>query len=677
MGNFWMRMPLALRLFVVFGVFMVLITLLSVSFQTRFYTGARIDNLRDNEIPLQLEKLAAKISLQIEPSIQASRILANDPAVHEWLRQVDSPAKQRALQEKLRSLSSGIAMDTLFLAVSSELDKNYYQYNPGHFDYRRMRQDNPDDAWYYAFVNGGADYELHLDTNAFSGARQLLFINYRSVVEDQPGMPLLVAGAALDLTEMGELISQYRIGERGFVSLVTGQGEVQIGADGSVLQELKKAGTFGELLNQEGRQLIELEHGGQRYFVSSIWMDSLKRFLIVEIPESQLTAPIRKQTLTAIGFSGLLLALSLLLIYPLSRSLTRPLRQVQEQLVAITHSLDLSRSIRVRDQAETGRLAFEVNQLLGRMSGAIQGILQSSNQLNSSANKLAYTAGLVHKNTGLQEQVSQSMAAAIEQMSSSVAEITSTMEELSASSTQIADHSQSVVDVASHTLESSQKGADAMQDLQQRMAVIHSDYEQSLKDILDLGNQSKEISKVMDLINTLADQTRLIAFNAALEASSAGEAGKRFSVVAGEIRRLADSVSDSTRSIEERIQTIQGSISRLVITSEKAVNSVQSGMDVSANTARELNELVKAASRTSNAAQQISLSTKQQKTASSQVVIALRDIANASSSNAQSVRNITDISEELLAMSGALNELVKEFTLTDDNRDEEQGTEGH
>ncbi|MCK9238350.1 MAG: methyl-accepting chemotaxis protein, partial [Thiopseudomonas sp.] len=529
---------------------------------------------------------------------------------------------------------------------------------------RRIRKDNPDDAWYFAFVNSQAEYELHLDTNAFSGTQLKIFINYRSKRMNKQGAPILVAGVALDMQALSELISQYRVGENGFVSLVTQEGNIEISAADSILNELKKTNSFPQLLNKAEESVFELELGGESYFVSSIWIDSLKRFLILELPRKQLTQPIQQQTMTAIGISLLLLVIALLLIYPLSRRLTRPLRFVQAQLSAITKSLDLSKRIEINDQAEIGNLADEVNKLLGRMSGAIEEILTSSNRLNNSASQLAYTAGLVHKNTGVHEQVNQSMAAAIEQMSSSVAEITSTMEELSASSTQIADHSQSVVDVANDTLSSSQKGAQAMQGLQQRMAVIQADYEQSLQDILDLGNQSKEISKVMELINTLAGQTKLIAFNAALEASSAGESGKRFSVVAGEIRRLADSVSESTRSIEERIQTIQGSISRLVITSEKAVNSVQAGMDVSASTAQELNELVRAASRTSNAAQQISLSTKQQKTASSQVVIALRDIANASTNNAESVRNITDISEELLSMANTLNALVNEFTLT-------------
>ena len=329
--------------------------------------------------------------------------------------------------------------------------------------------------------------------------------------------------------------------------------------------------------------------------------------------------------------------------------------------------MDLSKRLTTDDQAELGELAAQTNSLLERLSLAISGVQGSSTRLTHTVLKLADTAGLVGRNTDTQQQVSQTMAAAVEQMSSSVAEITSTMEELSASSTQIADHSQAVVDVANLTLESSRKGAGAMNTLQSRMAEIHSDSENSLREIMQLGSKSKEISKVMDLINTVADQTKLIAFNAALEASSAGESGKRFSVVASEIRRLADSVTDSTHEIEDRIQEIQDSISRLVITSEKGASSIQMGMQVSQETANDLNALVQAASKTSSAAQQISMSTGQQKIASNQVVVALRDIANASTHNAQSVRKITEISEDMIQMSAEMSDLVSEFKTSDES----------
>ncbi|MBT2773274.1 methyl-accepting chemotaxis protein, partial [Halomonas sp. ISL-60] len=232
----------------------------------------------------------------------------------------------------------------------------------------------------------------------------------------------------------------------------------------------------------------------------------------------------------------------------------------------------------------------------------------------------------------------------------------------------IADHSQSVVDVANQTLERSRKGSAAMQLLQSKMQDIRSDSEQSLTEIMTLGAKSKQINKVMELINTLAAQTKLIAFNAALEASSAGESGRRFSVVASEIRRLADSVTDSTQEIEAHTDDIQTAINRLVVASEKGASSIEQGVEASISTAQDLEALLKAASQTSSAAQQISLSTQQQKTASSQVVMALRDIDTASSRNAHSVRSITDISQDMVHMSAELNALVQEFTLTNKNR---------
>ena len=396
-------------------------------------------------------------------------------------------------------------------------------------------------------------------------------------------------------------------------------------------------------------------------FVGVIWLEDLQRYLVVEVPLSEFMNPIIKQLYFSLLVGGLLLLVSLVFFYPLATSLSRPLVHFQQELSVITHTLDLSKRLTTSDKAELGDLADKTNSLLERLEWAISGVLGSSKTLTATAGRLAKTAGLVGRNTNKQQEVSQSMAAAVEQMSSSVAEITSTMEELSASSTQIADHSQSVVDVANLALDSSKKGAEAMQHLQLRMADIHQDSASSLQEIMQLGSKSKEISKVMDLINTLADQTKLIAFNAALEASSAGESGKRFSVVASEIRRLADSVTDSTHEIEDRIQEIQDSINRLVITSEKGAGSIQLGMQVSSETAQDLNALVKAASRTSNAAQQISLSTKQQKIASNQVVVALHDIANASSHNAQSVRNITGVSEAMIEMANDLSDLVKAF----------------
>lgn len=428
--------------------------------------------------------------------------------------------------------------------------------------------------------------------------------------------------------------------------------------------ETLKQNTLAVMLPEfeiDGSALQYVYFNGKQWLATSVQVESTgwRFLLLVDALEVQSA---RAELMYQLGLLAVAVLLGGgLLILWLVRALTRPIEHFQQQLKYISNTLDLSRRLETTDQAELGELAAQTNSLLQRLSFALNGVLRSSNRLTETASHLAYTAGVVSRNTGKQQAVSQSMATAVEQMSSSVAEITSTMQELSASSTQIADHSQSVVEVANLTLESSKKGSGAMQTLQLRMTDIHADSENSLREIVQLGSKSKEISKVMDLINALADQTKLIAFNAALEASSAGESGKRFSVVASEIRRLADNVTDSTHEIEERIEEIQDSISRLVITSEKGASSIQSGMQVSLETAHDLNALVQAATKTSSAAQQISLSTRQQKTASNQVVIALRDIANASTHNAQSVRTISEISEDMLHMSDELSQLVREF----------------
>ncbi|MBF0296881.1 MAG: methyl-accepting chemotaxis protein [Magnetococcales bacterium] len=254
-------------------------------------------------------------------------------------------------------------------------------------------------------------------------------------------------------------------------------------------------------------------------------------------------------------------------------------------------------------------------------------------------------------------------AATSSELSASVAEITSTMEELSASSTQIAEQARSVADIAKLTLDDSRKGSEAMETVLGRMRDIQADKQDSLHEILDLGAKSKQISKVMEIINAVADQTRLIAFNAALEASSAGETGRRFSVVAGEIRRLADNVTDSTNTIEARINEIQDSIHRLVLTSEKGAVGIVAGTTASANTSERLGEIVQAASQASTAAQQISLSTQQQQIASSQVVTALREIVTATSHTAHSISRISRVSQEMLSLSTRMEDLVGQFKL--------------
>lgn len=267
--------------------------------------------------------------------------------------------------------------------------------------------------------------------------------------------------------------------------------------------------------------------------------------------------------------------------------------------------------------------------------------------------------------------VSQYAAVASEE-SASISEITSTTEELSASSTQIADHARAVVDTAQKTWEDTKKGATSIESMIMKMSEIHGNSQKSAAEIVDLGRKSKEITKVMEIINSIADHTKLLAFNAALEASSAGEAGKRFGVVAAEIRRLADSVTESTSEIETKISEIQEAVNNLTVASEKSSQGIEQGMEYSFQAASLLSEIVDAAHTTMDSAKQISLSTQQQKTANSQVVIALREIMQGTITTATSVEALGAISGELAHVSQDLEQILRKLGYKSDETGQER-----
>jgi methyl-accepting chemotaxis protein len=297
---------------------------------------------------------------------------------------------------------------------------------------------------------------------------------------------------------------------------------------------------------------------------------------------------------------------------------------------------------------------------IGHLAAAAQ---EMRRQLHDIAAKVLGNAEAVHRAATEITGAVENQAATSSEMSASVAEITSTMEELSASSSQIAEHAKSVVDTANQTWNSSKEGTRAMGMVLQKMEEIRNDNQDSMNSIMELGHKSKEITKVMEIINAVADQTKLIAFNAALEASSAGDAGRRFGVVAAEIRRLADSVTESTTEVELKINEIQELISRLVVTSEKGAGGVEDGIRESVTTSERLVELEGAARKTTNAAQQISLSTQQQQTASNQVVVALREIVTASSNTAGAISKLSAVSKSMVNFSAELGQMTSRFKL--------------
>ena len=351
----------------------------------------------------------------------------------------------------------------------------------------------------------------------------------------------------------------------------------------------------------------------------------------------------------------LIIALVLIFIFiaasAFGENLTRPLLKVVSKAKAIARGDLRQEKLNYQSEDEIGVLANTFDSMVEQLQNNIHSISDTSLTLNSSSTQIS---------TAVNEQ--SSIAA---EQSASLTQITATLEELSQSSSQIAANSNSVVEISSDALGLSQKGAESIETLKEKMDGILENNKINIKDIINLGKKSKEIGTVMGIINNIADQTKLIAFNAAIEASGAGEAGKRFGVVAVEIRRLADNVMESTNEIHNKIEEIQQAINRLVVLAEKGSKGIEEGANLATKTITELGTLVQGAKSTNDEAKQISISTQQQMTATTQVLSALKEIQTGIHQSSVSMKQTQTITNSLADTSKDLKRLMNEFKINE------------
>ncbi|MBN1192443.1 MAG: methyl-accepting chemotaxis protein [Coriobacteriia bacterium] len=240
------------------------------------------------------------------------------------------------------------------------------------------------------------------------------------------------------------------------------------------------------------------------------------------------------------------------------------------------------------------------------------------------------------------------------QQAASVSETSATLEELAQTSSQIADNSEAVVRIAESTLGSAEEGMSSVAATAAGIEEIRETTMQSSDRILALGERSQEIGRVLSIIDEIAEQTKILALNAAIEAARAGDAGKGFSVVAEEIRKLADSVTESTSEIDRVVREIQTSTSALIMQTEKSAKRVAEGQVLASHTATALERIVSQVEQTTDAAKQISIATQQQRTASDQVVIAMREVSLVSQQAAEASRKITSAIVDLTGLADSL-----------------------
>jgi methyl-accepting chemotaxis protein len=240
----------------------------------------------------------------------------------------------------------------------------------------------------------------------------------------------------------------------------------------------------------------------------------------------------------------------------------------------------------------------------------------------------------------------------------SVQEIESTIKENTQIAVEIADKTSSVATIASKMENDVIHGFSVLERNVNQMGDIKKKNDGVISGIIALGNKIIKIRDIIKTINTITDQTKVIAFNASLEAASAGDRGKRFSVVATEVNRLADDIAALTKQIRGQLEEIQDSSSSLIISSEESADKITEGNNLIKELEDIFREIRSGAEITANQAQTITVSTQKQQKSTEQINIAIVDISSGLSNFLDSTKIATASAESLTQMIQELGVLL-------------------
>jgi methyl-accepting chemotaxis protein len=350
-------------------------------------------------------------------------------------------------------------------------------------------------------------------------------------------------------------------------------------------------------------------------------------------------------------FAVLLLGVAAGLATTTILSIKRSLGGEPDYAAEIAHAVaagDLTFRVDVRP-GDTSSMIAAMKDMQDKLKQIVLSIQGEAERVSATAEQLSASSGQVAEGSRQQSEAASSMAAAVEQLTVSI--------------DQVAERAAEAARVSTHSGELSQQGAEIIHSAASEMQNIESSVKQSSGIIQMLEQQSGEISAIVNVINEIADQTNLLALNAAIEAARAGEQGRGFAVVADEVRKLAERTAQSTQEIAQMIGKIQEGTRDAVASMESGVKQAGHGVTLANNAGDSIVEIRTEASRVVDVVGDISHSLKEQSTASNEIARNVETIAQMSEENSAAVTQTAAAAHHLGDMAISLQNLVGRFRI--------------
>ena len=308
---------------------------------------------------------------------------------------------------------------------------------------------------------------------------------------------------------------------------------------------------------------------------------------------------------------------------------------------------DLTRRLAHDSKDEVGEIIEEFNAFVGKLQAIISDVVRSSTQLNNTSEEMMEAVGRAEKGVLQQQDETMHVATAMNQMSVTVQEI--------------ARNAASAAEAAEQADKETSQSRQVVVQTKKSINLLADEVEKATKVIHQLELDSDNIGTILDVIRDIADQTNLLALNAAIEAARAGEQGRGFAVVADEVRSLASRTQDSTQQIREMIEKLQGGAANAVAVMEGGSSQAQLSVQQATQAEASLEVVAKAVATINDMNMQIASAAEEQSAVSAEINRNIHNISQVSEETAQGVQRSTELSGTVTGESNQLLALMKKF----------------
>jgi methyl-accepting chemotaxis protein len=395
---------------------------------------------------------------------------------------------------------------------------------------------------------------------------------------------------------------------------------------------------------------LRKEKGDPLYAAVSTAIDNLIAYQTRNAEKDFAAAVKRATVVRSISISALLIGvvLSTALGIFLTRGINRGVASLQQAANRLAAG-DLTTRVGSSRNDEIGSVAKSFDAMTDQFSGIVREVSQSSHKVGSTANRLSSISEQVVASSRVQSQEAAQAAASIEALNATFKDIAATAEQIEGT----ASEARAMAEQGNEVVATAVRG---IQEVAQTVS-------ESARMIADLGERSNQIGQILSVIKDIADQTNLLALNAAIEAARAGEQGRGFAVVADEVRKLAERTTHATSEISSMIGGIQSETGRAVAAMQKGSTQVAEGVTYANQAGDALKEINRSVAEAVNRIHEIASATRSHTARSEQITGQVEKIAALAESNSASLQETNQSVHALLEQATNLEQVVGRFRL--------------